>query len=186
LLRLAGWKTINELPGGITRCVMIAAPHTSNWDFILTRLVFNVLKIHLRFTLKKEWMRFPLNIIMRPMGGLAIDRSPREAGGERRSMVEVMSEMFEKNKGPFVMLVTPEGSRSRRDEWKTGFYWVAMQAKVPIALGFLDYGRRIAGVGKVIYPNGELHNDMKEIMAFYKNITPKYPEKFSVDKNYDQ
>lgn len=83
------------------------------------------------------------------------------------------------------MLVTPEGSRSRRNEWKTGFYWVAMNAKVPIALGFLDYKKKIAGVGKMIYPQGNLEKDMKDIMAFYKTVTPRYPEKFSTDKNYD-
>lgn len=184
LLRLAGWTTLNELPGGITRCVMIAAPHTSNWDFYYTRLVFNVLKIRLRFTIKKEWMRFPLSLIMKPMGGLAIDRSPKTPGGTRKSMVEVMTELFEKHPDNFVMLVTPEGSRSRRDEWKTGFYWVALAAKVPIALGFLDYKAKKAGVGKIIYPTGDVAKDMKEIMDFYKNITPKFPSKFALDKNY--
>lgn len=184
IFRIIGWKTINELPGGITRCVMIAAPHTSNWDFILTRMAFNVLKIRLRFTIKKEWMRFPLNLIMRPMGGLAIDRSPKTPGGERKSMVEVMIELFQTHKENFVMLITPEGSRSKRDEWKTGFYWVALSAGVPIALGFLDYKKKLAGVGKIIYPSGDIKSDMREIMLFYKDITPKFPEKFALDKNY--
>jgi 1-acyl-sn-glycerol-3-phosphate acyltransferase len=164
---------------------MVAAPHTSNWDFFYTRVVFNVLRIPLRFTIKKEWMRFPLNLFMRPMGGLAIDRSPKVPGGERRSMVDVMTEMFIKHPGKFVMLVTPEGSRSRRDEWKTGFYYVAVNAAVPIALGFLDYKKKQAGVGKIIYPTGNLEADMKEIMAFYKTVTPKFPANFSTDKRYD-
>jgi len=80
-----------------------------------------------------------------------------------------------------VIMVTPEGTRSKSTKWKSGFYHVAMNAKVPIGLGYLDYKTKTAGVGKMIYPSGDYIKDMKEIMDFYKDITAKYPEKYSPD-----
>ena len=81
-------------------------------------------------------------------------------------------------------MVTPEGTRSLRTKWKTGFYHTAAGAGVPIALGYLDYKNKEAGVGKIIYPSGDMKRDMKEIMDFYKNIPAKFPEKFSVDTEF--
>lgn len=128
-------------------------------------------------------MRFPFNLVFGPLGGIAIDRSPKKAGEERKSMTEAMVELFEKNKELAVM-VTPEGTRSLRTKWKTGFYHVAVGAGVPIALGYLDYKKKEAGVGKIIYPSGDMQKDMREIMIFYKDISGKHPEKFSIDLDY--
>jgi hypothetical protein len=94
-----------------------------------------------------------------------------------------MIELFSQNKELAVM-VTPEGTRSLRTKWKTGFYHVAVGAKVPIALGYLDYKNKEAGVGKIIWPSGDMAKDMREIMAFYQNIQGKHPEKFSIDLDY--
>lgn len=178
-----GWSFKDHVGGGYERCVMIAAPHTSNWDLVFARAAFYLMNIPVRYTVKKEWMRFPFNLVFGPLGAIAIDRSPRKPGEERKSMTEAMIELFEKNDRLSVM-VTPEGTRSLRTKWKTGFYHVAVGAGVPIALGFLDYKNKIAGVGKIIYPTGDIQKDMKEIMAFYKTITAKYPEKFSIDTDY--
>jgi hypothetical protein len=81
-------------------------------------------------------------------------------------------------------MVTAEGSRSLCRQWKTGFYYVALTASVPIVLAYLDYEKKEAGIGKVIYPSGDIAADMKDIMLFYKDIKAKFPEKFSLDERY--
>ena len=93
------------------------------------------------------------------------------------------SSLFKQNEKLAVM-VTPEGTRSLRTKWKTGFYHVAVGAQVPIALGYLDFKNKEAGVGKIILPSGDMQKDMKQIMDFYKNIKGKHPENFSVDLDY--
>jgi len=183
ILWLYGWKVNRDLPEGIDKCVMIASPHTSNWDFPFARAAFSVLKIPVRFTIKDSWFKFPFNLIFGPLGGIPINRRPKKEGEKRPSTVEAMADLF-KGKDELVVLVTPEGTRSYREEWKSGFYHVATMAKVPIGLGYVDYGKKEAGVGKVIFPSGDMEADMKEIMAFYKDIPPKHPERFSVDKRY--
>ena len=109
--------------------------------------------------------------------------SPKKPGDPRPSMTEAMVQLFKDHKELAVM-VTPEGTRSLRTKWKTGFYHVAADAKVPIGLGYLDYANKVAGVGYMLHPSGDKDKDMREIMAFYKNIKGKHPEKFSIDLDY--
>lgn len=183
LLRLGGWKVNLPAPPGTERCVMIAAPHTSNWDFYYTIAAFRVLGVPLRFTIKKAWMRFPFNLLMRPLGGIGIDRRPLEPGQARRSYVEVMAELFDRYER-LAVVVTPEGTRSPRDEWKTGFYYTALQAGVPIMLGYVDYAKKEAGVGGPIHPSGDLEADMRRIMTFYREIQGHTPANFRLDQRY--
>ncbi len=171
------------MPADISKCVMIAAPHTSNWDLVYALAAYDMMGIPMRFTLKDQLMKFPFNLIFSPVGAIAIDRSPKVAGGERKSMVEAMTDLFNQNEHLNIM-VTPEGTRSRREKWKTGFYYVAVNAKVPIGLGYLDYENKVAGVGGMVYPSGDIKKDMKEIVNFYRNIKGKHPEKFSIDLEY--
>ncbi len=182
IFKLKGWKLKNEMPPDMKQCVMIAAPHTSNWDLIITIAAFEKMKIPLKFTIKKEWMRFPFNLILEPLGAIPIDRNSKDATGRKISYTEAMIKLF-KERDNLVVMVTPEGTRSKRTEWKTGFYYVAEGAKVPIALGYLDYKNKIAGVKKVIY-TGDFEKVMREINAFYKDITPHTPENFSPDLRY--
>ena len=183
IFKIFGWKFENHADGDFRRCVMIAAPHTSNWDLLFARAGFSLMRIPVRFTVKHEWLRFPFGGFMRAIGAIGIDRSAKNPGDARPSMTEAMVELFKKNKELAVM-VTPEGTRSLRTKWKSGFYYVALGAEVPIGLGYLDYRNKVAGVGKMIYPSGNLEQDMKTIMDFYKNIPAKYPEKFSIDLDY--
>ena len=177
---LAGWKLDNRMPEGVKKSVMIASPHTSNWDLYYARLAFVLMRIPVRFTVKKEWLKFPFNLLMKPIGAIGIDRSPKTGSTERKSMVEAMTDLF-KDRDDLVVLVTPEGTRSLSTKWKSGFYYVALNAGVPITLGYLDYANKVAGVGKAVYPTGDYNKDMREIMDFYKDIKGRYPEKFSVD-----
>jgi 1-acyl-sn-glycerol-3-phosphate acyltransferase len=184
IFTLTGWTVKNNLPPEVKQCVMIAAPHTTNWDFFYTRLGFAILGIPVRITTKISYMRFPYGPIARALGCIGIDRSPKKEGEERPSMVQVMADLF-KEHDDLVMLVTPEGTRSLCTKWKTGFYHIAVLAGVPVALGYLDYEKKEGGVGKVVYPSGDMKKDMQEIMAFYKTIMPHTPEKFSIDLEYD-
>lgn len=184
LYKLKGWKKDNNVPVESEKCVMVAAPHTSNWDIIFTAAAFHELKIPLKFTIKKEWFRFPFNYLFEPLGGIPIDRSPKKAGDKRLSMVEAMADIF-KTRTSIAVTVTPEGTRARRTQWKTGFWHTAKLAGVPICLGYLDYEKKIAGVGPVIWPNN-LEEDMRTIMAFYKTIPPAHPELFALDERYSE
>lgn len=184
ILKLFGWKISDNLPKGINRCVMIAVPHTSNWDLFYARLAFYVLKIPVKFTIKDSWFKYPFNLIFGPLGGIPINRKPKKEGEERPSMVDAMVNVFEAIDEDIAMMITPEGTRAKRTEWKSGFYYVAQKAKVPIALGFLDYKKKLAGVGKLVYPSDDMVKDMKEIMDFYKDITPKHLHRFSLDVRY--
>ena len=184
LLKLSGWTVHPEIPKEAQRCVMIAAPHTSNWDLWYARLAFFVMDIPLKFTIKREWMRFPLNLLIGPMGGIGIDRrSPKEGRKDNSSYIQLMANLF-KERDRLSLLVTPEATRSLRTEWKTGFYYVAKKADVPICLGYLDYKNKVAGVGGPVFISGDIDADLRKIMAFYQPIQGKYPEKFSIDTRY--
>lgn len=182
-LGLMGWQIDNHWDLNIDQCVMIAAPHTSNWDALYARLALKALGVHVRITIKDSYMRFPLGTFVRALGGIGINRNQRSKDEVRPSMVELMSDLF-KTHPKLVMLVTPEGTRAKQEKWKTGFYHIAVTAGVPIALAYMDYEKKTTGVGKIIYPTGHYEQDMAEIMAFYAAINPKYPELFSVDTRY--
>lgn len=182
-VKALGWSIDNQFPNDIQQCVMLAAPHTSNWDALYARLTLKAMGVNVRITIKDSYMKFPLGPFIRALGGIGINRRPKQTGEERPSMVQVMIDLFQEHP-KLCMLVTPEATRARQENWKTGFYYVAMGAGVPIALAYMDYEKKIAGVGKIIYPSGDFEADMREIMAFYQNIHPKYPECFSIDQRY--
>lgn len=183
-LWLIGWHIHPEKPAGYDRSVMLAVPHTSNMDLLIARAAFSVMRVPVRFTIKKEWLKPPFGWVLKPLGAIGIDRTPKAPGAKRLSMVEVMTQLFEENSGPFVILITPEGTRSRVTKWKSGFYYIAKNARVPIALGYLDYAKKEAGIGKVIWPSEDQAEDMAQIMDFYRNITPRYPAKFAIDERF--
>ena len=183
MLRLGGWKVDKKFPKESTRCVMIAAPHTSNWDGIWVRVAFAVLGIPVKIAVKDNMTKFPFGLLTKPLGFLGIDRSKKDPNKPRKSQIEQMADFF-KEFDDIAMVIAPEGTRSLRKEWKLGFYYVAKMANVPITFGYLDYDKKIAGVGGVLYPTDNLEADLKKVMEFYKNIAPKHPEKYSLDQRY--
>lgn len=182
IFKMLGWQLKKGAIAGIKQSITIAAPHTANLDLPIAKAAFDMMGLPMRFTVKQEWVKFPFKRIMLNLGAIAIDRSPKKPGEPRPSMVEAMANLFKENPELHIM-VTPEGTRSKRTEWKTGFWHTAKMANVPILLGYLDYKNKIAGIGKIIYPT-DLESDMKEMMEFYKDITPCHPDKFSVDERY--
>ena len=184
LFDLHGWEFAGEAFTDHPRCVVTAAPHTSNWDFVYTIASFDRLGLPMRFTIKQEWLKPPFGPMMRSVGALPIDRSPKTPGAERPSMVEAMVGIFDTTPGPLALVIPPEGSRSLRRQWKTGFYHVAKLAGVPILLGFLDYEKKLAGIGGVLHPGDDMDADMRSLMRFYSDIHPRYPDLFALDERY--
>ena len=169
LLYLSGWRTHGALPS-IPKFVMIAAPHTSNWDFPIMMLIAFKLKAKLYWMGKDALFRGPLNPIFKWLGGISIDRS--RANNVVAQMVGKFEEMDR-----LILLIPPAGTRKRVAKWKSGFYHIASGANVPVVLGFLDYKRKSGGIGPAVALTGDLKQDMNTIRAFYRDIEGKYPEK---------
>ena len=181
VFKLVGWKAINDVGAPTEKCVLIASPHTTNWDTFYLKFGMWILNIPMKFTIKDDWTKFPFSLLIKPMGGVGIDRS-----GPAKSRVSYVDQMANiiTSRDRIAMVVAVEGSRSLRKKWKMGFYHTAMKANVPICFGYLDYEKKEAGIGGMIHPTGNIEADMKVISAFYKDIKGKYPEKFSLDERY--
>jgi len=124
LLWLSGWKVDTDIPVGTNRCVMVAAPHTSNWDAYYLKLAFVILDIPMKVAIKDSWTRGFFGMFVRPMGGLGIDRSPKK-GSNRLSQTQAMARFF-KEYDDIALVIAPEGTRRKRERWKMGFYWVEL------------------------------------------------------------
>jgi 1-acyl-sn-glycerol-3-phosphate acyltransferase len=173
ILRLFGWRTSAVLPEDIVKAVLIVAPHTSYWDFVIGRMTFWSSKLKIKVLIKKEVFVFPLGWFLRKLGGVPVAR------GQRNNLVEQAIGIFQKN-STMVLVITPEGTRRKVRHWKKGFYSIAMEARVPIALGFIDYGTKTGGIGPLIYPTGNYEKDLSVIMDFYRDKKGRYPEKFNL------
>lgn len=183
IFRLQGWKITKYLPDEIKKCVLVTAPHTSNWDFVIGMAAMRIMKLKARYTIKKEWLRFPFIRLLLSTGAIPIDRSKKNTLGEKKSTVDLMVELFNTHE-EIQLIIPPEGTRSRVEKWKTGFYYAALLAKVPIALGYIDFEKRECGIGQLIYPSGDFKADMKLIMNFYRNVKAKNPENFALDSEF--
>ena len=171
-LRLAGWKVLGALPAEAQKSVFIAAPHTSNWDLPYTLMVAFTLRLNIYWMGKASIFSFPFGPLMRWLGGIAIDRS------KSNNLVAASAQAIQDAQGPLQLIVPPEGTRSKTRYWKTGFYHIAVVAKVPIVLAYMDYARKISGLGPVFYPTGDLEADMLRIKAFYVEFKGKNAGQF--------
>lgn len=170
VLWILGWKVKNTLPPELKKCVTIAAPHTSNFDFFIGRLAYFSTGVKTYFLIKKESFNFIMGPMLVASGGIPVDRS------KNTHLVERLAEMFQ-NKDRFLLTITPEGTRKLTKRWRKGFYQIALKANVPIALSYVDYKKKEGGYGPIITPSGNYEEDLKIIQNFYRTITPKYPEK---------
>ena len=171
LLKILGWKTFGELPQE-EKYVIIVAPHTSNWDLFYGFILAFALKLDARYIAKRELFRPPFSPLMKWSGGIPIDRSLSS------HIVEQMAFIF-KERERFVLALAPEGTRHRKDCWKSGFYHIALDAHVPILLAFIDYASKTGGAGPLIYLTGDLEKDMSIIRNFYLTVKGKQPENTS-------
>jgi 1-acyl-sn-glycerol-3-phosphate acyltransferase len=167
-LKCAGWRAEGRLPD-IPKFVLIAAPHSSNWDAIFMLAVAFVLRVKLFWMGKDILFRRPFGWLFRWFGGIPIDRTTSH------NVVAQSIQAFDENE-ELIMALSPEGTRKKVRYWRTGFYYIATGANVPIVLGFLDFKRKAGGVGPTIHPTGDIEADMETIQAFYATVTPKYPD----------
>lgn len=172
--KFKGWKASNGIPPGIRKCVVIAAPHTSNWDFIYALGAYRVMGLPIKYLAKKELFRFPFTRLFTAMGGIPVERK------KSRNQVDSIVELFN-NVEELYLMMAAEGTRKRVNKWKSGFYISAVKAGVPILTGYLDYQTKTAGFGPAIYPSGDVEYDMSLIRSFYSTITGKHPELFNLD-----
>ncbi len=169
--RLKGWKVGETIPPDVRKAVVVAAPHTSNWDFVFALATFRILKLKVNYLAKKELFKFPLKYLLQGTGGIPVVRS------RSQNLVDSMIKMFRENDNLY-LLAAAEGTRKKVTKWKSGFYHVALGAGVPVMLGYLDYRNKVAGFGPVIYLSGDKEKDMTVIREFYRHIEGRNPDKF--------
>lgn len=167
LMGLLGWRIEVQLPAQ-PKCVLIGAPHTSNWDFFVMLMIRACAGVPFNFVGKAELFRGPMGWLMRKLGGIPVDRK------RSTNLVGQIVETF-KQRQQMMLVITPEATRSRSEFWKSGFYHIARQAGVPIALGFVDFSRRQAGIGPCFMPSGDMEKDMQIIRDFYADKVGKFP-----------
>ena len=174
-LRLSGWTLAGQLPADQPKCVLIGAPHTSNWDLPYTLMVAFALRLNVYWMGKQQLFRKPFGPMMRWLGGIAVDRT------QSTNLVSASARAIREADGALCLVVPPEGTRSKTRQWKTGFYWIAHEAGVPIVMAYMDYPRKLSGLGPVFRPTGNLEADMIDIKAYYAQFKGKNWRQFSVD-----
>lgn len=172
LFKWWNWKAEITVPVR-EKCIMAIAPHTSNMDFIIGILYSRAVGLKANFLMKKEWFFWPLGILMRRLGGIPVYRS------KKMSLTDQLAE-YARKCSVFQLAITPEGTRSRVEEWKKGFYYIAYKAEIPIMLFGLDFKNRQIVCTKEIIPNGDYDTQIIEIKNYFKNFQGKHPEKFSI------
>ncbi len=168
ILKLLGWRLDEQLPAA-KKYVLIAYPHTSNWDFILGMLAKWAMNMPLNWVAKQSMFWGPFRPLFIAMGGVPIDRA------KTFGFIQKNIELF-KSRDTFVLGLMPEGTRSKTDHLKSGFYYIADGVNVPIALAYLDYKNKKLGVGKVMQTSGNIKNDFSVIKEFYQNMVGYNPE----------
>ncbi len=160
-LRLAGWQIVGQLPD-LPKYIVVGAPHTSNWDFVMFLALAFVLKGNMRYMGKAELFRSPLGGFFRWCGGVPVDRSKPQ--GLVEQMVQAIREAEH-----FRLVITPEGTRKKVDEWKRGFYYIAKQAGIPIVAGYVDSRTKTCGIGPIFTLTDDIEADLAAIQAFFKD-----------------
>lgn len=174
--KLMGWKISGTIEASVKKCVMIVVPHTSWHDFYLGLFTRGIIGLQMNFVAKKELFRFPFGYYFKWMGGAPLDRT----GGLNR--VETIAKLFNE-RTIFRLAIAPEGTRKKVTEWKTGFYYIALQAKVPIIPVAFDYARKEVKLGNPFYPTGNSEEDIQFLHQFYVGVKGKIPEYSFEPKN---
>lgn len=163
-LHAAGWEFETPKPP-IDKYVLLCFPHTSNWDGLLLVTLGRSIGLELQWMVKDSWVKGPLAAPMKRIGAVPINRS------KKTNIVEQMVEQF-KQRDEFVLAIPPEGTRRRVEHWKSGFYYIALGAKVPVVCGYLDFARKRGGLGDAVTITGDVRADMDKIRAFYAKQKP--------------
>jgi len=174
VLKAAGWRIEAGMPPGLEKCVLIAAPHTSNWDFVFLLLAAFALNLNIYWMGKASLFKGPFGPVMRWLGGIAVNRE------ESGNLVAASVAALKNAQGAVQLVVPPEGTRSRVRHWKTGFYYIALGAQLPILPAYLDFGKKRLGLGPVVIPSGDIERDMLVLKAFYAPMQGKNRDQFDL------
>lgn len=170
VLKIIGWK-VDPVTPDCKKYLLIAVPHTSNWDLPLMLIISMVIGLHLHWVSKDTLFKGVFGTYLRWLGGIPVNRRLRTNFSDQ--VVEVFNKAEE-----LIIVIAPEGTRSRTEFWKTGFYHIAKGANIPIAFGFLNYGKKFGGIGPLLYPTGNIEKDFEVIRNFYKDMTGKTEKNF--------
>lgn len=171
-----GWKIEGAFDKNVKKCVVMVLPHTSWHDFFLGIFTRGISGVAINFIAKKELFRFPFGFYFRWMGGAPIDRTGN------LNKVDAIVNVFEKHK-EFRLAIAPEGTRKKVNELKSGFYYIAVKANVPIIPVSFDFGRKTVSIGKPFFPTANYEDDLKILLKHFKGVFGKIPEKgFSPEK----
>lgn len=171
-LKLTGWKVEGSLPAHAAKCVLIAAPHTSNWDLPYTLMVAFVLRLNIYWMGKNSLFKPPFRGVMMWLGGIPVNRE------QSTNLVAASAEALRTAEGQVQLVVPPEGTRSKTRYWKTGFYYIALGAQVPIVMAYMDYALKRSGLGPMVHPSGDIEKDMLLVKAFYAPFKGKNADQF--------
>jgi 1-acyl-sn-glycerol-3-phosphate acyltransferase len=174
-LRVTGWQVQGALAPEARKSVFIAAPHTSNWDLPYTLMVAFALGLDIRWMGKASLFRWPFGWFMRWLGGIPVDRS------RSNDLVAASALALTEAPGAMQLIVPPEGTRGRTRYWKTGFYYIAAAARVPIVMAYMDYERKVSGLGPIFVPTGDIEADMARIKVFYAPFKGRNAAQFQAD-----
>ena len=169
IMRMIGWRVDGKLPD-IPKFVLIGAPHTSNWDFVLFLGVIFSLRANVRFMGKAEIFRPPIGAFFRYCGGVPVDRN--KSTGLVEQMVQVCN-----GSEHFILTIAPEGTRHHVQEWKRGFYHIAKSAGIPIVIAIVDGRHKTVLIGQVFHPTADMEADMKTIQGFFAGIVGINPRR---------
>lgn len=178
VIKRLGWTIEGTFPD-YKKMLIIAAPHTSAFDFVIGWLALRHYGLKTNFIIKKEFFFFPLGFLIKALGGVPVDR-----GNKKNNMVTQMVKLFHERE-KFYLVITPEGTRKKTNRWKKGFYLIAKNAKVPIIVTKLDYGKKILGPVKEIDPSLPYNEVLKQIAECYKDVTGKKMNQFELPA-YDE
>lgn len=171
ITKCLGWKIEGDIPDNIDKVVILGVPHTSNWDF------FVMLGCAWHFGLNIKWLgkeslfsNFIMRFLSTMMGGIKVDRSNAD------QTVDKIAHTLTSCKNRIALAIAPEGTRSKKPGWRSGFFYIAQKAQIPLALGFADYTKKTMGIGPILYDLENIESTMQVIEEFYKDVVGKNPE----------
>lgn len=166
ILRLFGWRIEGEVPD-VPKTILVGAPHTSNYDLFLALLTAMSLGVDMRYVIKHTVVSNPFGPLLRWTGAIGVNR------GTTKDFVQTMVEIFNEH-DKFMLAIMPEGTRTKVPGWRSGFYYMAYLADVPLTLIIFDYGRKVMGIGPTLHPTGDYEADLPRIQAYYTGIRGRH------------